>query len=157
MNRSFVHLSDMCHERNPIFDDFESSRYAVYKTRVGLALHQRTCAECTRPHSESISVPILANVHITVVPILHDNYGPFFLGTNHIFVRNSKLTETHSAYLIVDEQSRTCLAVDPAGDRRNFHADNDRCSPPCLCENLSCPTDIYLSLCQNFSLCSSLE
>jgi hypothetical protein len=50
-------------------------RYAVYKTRVGLALHQRTCAECTRPHSESVSIPILPDVHITIVPILHDNYG----------------------------------------------------------------------------------
>jgi hypothetical protein len=89
------------------------SRYAVYKTRVGLALHQRTCAECTRPHSESISVPILANVHVTVVPMLHDNYGPSY---GFYFKHGIESKALLSAYLIVDEQSRTCLAVDPAGD-----------------------------------------
>ena len=67
--------------------------YAVYKTRVGHALHQRTCAECTKPHSLLVSVQLVPNVHVVVVPMLHDNY----------------------AFLIVDESSRCCLAVDPAG------------------------------------------
>ena len=56
-----------------VFAKFEN-KYAVYKTRVG----QRTCAECTQHHNEAISIPLLANVHITIVPILHVNYGrPF--------------------------------------------------------------------------------
>jgi hypothetical protein len=90
--------------------------YAVYKTRVGLALHQRTCAECTRPHSESVAIPILPDVHITIVPILHDNYGLLSLAL--ILIHRNVLIPNRAAYLIVDGKSRTCLAVDPAGEKR---------------------------------------
>mmetsp|Transcript_45722 Transcript_45722/g.109027 ORF Transcript_45722/g.109027 Transcript_45722/m.109027 type:complete len:360 (+) Transcript_45722:181-1260(+) len=68
--------------------------YGLYKTKIGQSFHERTCAE-TRdgpPHSSSILVPIVPGCHVTIVPILHDNY----------------------AFLIVDEDSCTCLAVDPA-------------------------------------------
>eukprot|EP00960_Hanusia_phi_P071351 767531-Hanusia_phi.AAC.1 len=41
---------------------------------------------------EQTRIPIMPGCHVTIVPILHDNY----------------------CFLIVDEESKTCLAVDPA-------------------------------------------
>ena len=103
--------------------DVDPGRYAIYKTSVGGAIHQRACKENAEPHSKITSVPLvdgvscmlrLANgktrqltaaphahfdrqqVHVVVVPILADNY----------------------CYLLVDEATSTCLAVDPSGADR---------------------------------------
>ena len=72
--------------------------YALYKTQLGKTLlHDKTCADCANqpPHSSPIMVPLVPGYHVSVLPILHDNYS----------------------YLIVDEASHTCLAVDPADAR----------------------------------------
>jgi len=68
--------------------------YGIYKTRLGSAMHQQTCAEFANkePHSKTIRIPLIPGYHVSIVSILHDNF----------------------CYLIADENSKTCLAVDPA-------------------------------------------
>lgn len=83
--RSYYHRPNSLH----------ACRYALYKTRLGQTLHQRTCQECQEngPHSNTVSVALVPGTHVTVLPILADNY----------------------CFLIVDEATKTCLAVDPSG------------------------------------------
>jgi len=57
-------------------------------------------------------VPLVPGYHISIVPILYDNYRQLFLKS--LLPSDSTFSLDDYSYLIVDEASRTCLAVDPA-------------------------------------------
>jgi hypothetical protein len=63
-------------------------------------------------------VPLVPGYHISIVPILYDNYRQLFLKS--LLPSDSTFSLDDYSYLIVDEASRTCLAVDPA-DAKALH------------------------------------